>query len=200
MAGRRAPRRRDRPGSRAPPRLLSGMVLANRPWQILPSFKGAIAAAFATGAYALVLPTIWTLADAVGWPRLLALMVAAIVAMVAWVIVGHHLWERSRNREDRHWEALYNSVTVLTITVAVLFAFVMMFALVFLAAWIFVPGHYLQTTLKHPVGFGDFLILAWMATSLATVAGALGASLEHEDTVREAAYGYRQRRRQEDED
>ena len=188
------------PGALGHPRLLSGMVLANRPWKILPSFKGAIAAAFATGAYALVLPTIWTLADAVGWPRLLALMVAAIVAMVAWVIVGHHLWERSSNREDRHWAALYNSVTVLTITVAVLFAYVMLFALVFLAAWIFVPGHYLQTTLKHPVGFGDFLILAWMATSLATVAGALGASLEHEDTVREEAYGYRQRRRQEDED
>ena len=36
-----------------------------------------------------------------------------------------------------------------------------------------------------------------MATSLATVAGALGASLEHEDTVRKATYGYRQRRRNE---
>jgi len=37
---------------------LSGMVLANRPWKILPSFKGAVAGAFATGAYALVIPTI----------------------------------------------------------------------------------------------------------------------------------------------
>ena len=62
---------------------------------------------------------------------------------------------------------------------------------------VFVPGNYLQSTLRHPTGPGDYLILAWMATSLATVAGALGASLEHEDTVRQAAYGYRQRRRQE---
>lgn len=172
------------------------MVLANRPWKLFPSFKGAIAAAFATAAYALVLPTIWALADAVGWTRLLALMVAAIVAMVSWVIVAHELWEQPDNREAPQWAALYNGVTVLTITVAVLFSYAVLFALVFLAAWVFVPGDYFQSTLKHPVGPGDNLILAWMATSLATVAGALGAGLENEDTVREATYGYRQERRQ----
>ena len=59
----------------------------------------------------------------------------------------------------------------------------------------FVPGAYFQSTLKHSVGLGDYVTLAWMAASLATVAGALGASLEHEVKVREAAYGYRQRRR-----
>ena len=66
-----------------------------------------------------------------------------------------------------------------------------------MAAVVFVPGGYFQTTLRHPVGFADYLTLAWMATSLATVAGALGSSLEHEDTVRKATYGYRQRRRNE---
>jgi hypothetical protein len=184
------------PGLRGHLRLWAGMVLANRPWKLFPSFKGAIAAAFATAAYALVLPTIWALADAVGWTRLLALMVAAIVAMVAWVIVAHELWEQPDNREAPQWAALYNGVTVLTITVAVLFSYAVLFALVFLAAWVFVPGDYFQSTLKHPVGPGDYLILAWLATSLATVAGALGAGLENEDTVREATYGYRQERRQ----
>lgn len=178
-------------------RLLSGMVLANRPWQILPSFKGTLAAAFATAAYVLVIPTIWMLADAVGWPRLLALMVAAVVAMVVWIILAHHLWERPSSREERRWATLYNGVTALTISMAVLVAYAVLFTLVFLAAWIFVPGQYFQSTLKHPVSVADFLILAWMATSLATVAGAIGSSLEHEETVRSATYGYRQRRRQE---
>ena len=187
------------PGARGRLGLWAGMVLANRPWRMLPAFKGAIAAAFATGAYALVITTLWLLADSVGWARLLLLMVTAIVAMVAWIIVAHHLWERPEISEQRLWTRLYNGVTVLTITVAVLCAYAILFALIFLAAWVFVPGDYFQTILKHPVGFGEYLTLSWLAASLATVAGALGASLEDEETVREASYGYRQRRRHDDE-
>src|SRR5215216_251154 len=177
--------------------LWSGMVLANRPWRMLPAFKGAIAAAFATGAYALVITTLWSLADSVGWARLLLLMVTAIVAMVAWIIVAHHLWERPEDPDQQKWAPLYNGVSVLTVTSAVLCAYAILFALILLAAWVFVPGDYFQTILKHPVGFGEYLTLSWLAASLATVAGALGASLEHEETVRKASYGYRQRRRHE---
>lgn len=141
----------------------------------------------ATGAYALVITTLWILADSVGFWRLLLLMVTAMVAMVVWLIVAHHLWERPQDPEQRRCTVLYNGVTVLTMSVAVLFA------LIFVAAWVFVPGAYFQTILKHPVGLGEYLTLSWLAASLATVAGALGSSLEDEKTVREAAYGYRVR-------
>jgi hypothetical protein len=188
------------PGARGRLGLWAGMVLANRPWKMLPAFKGAIAAAFATGAYALVITTLWLLADSVGWARLLLLMVTAIVAMVAWIIVAHHLWERPEDPDQQGWAALYNGVTVLTVTSAVLTAYAILFALIFLAAWVFVPGDYFQTILRHRVGFGEYLTLSWLAASLATVAGALGASLEDEETVREASYGYRQRRRHENDD
>ena len=154
------------PGARGHLRLLSGMVLANRPWRLFPSFKGALAAAFATAAYVLVIPTIWMVADAVGWARLLALMVAAIVAMVVWIIVAHHLWERLSDRELLHWAALYNGVTV--------------------------PVN--PQTSRRPQLLRDLGLDGCLAGH---GGGALGASLEHEDKVREAAYGYRQRRRQE---
>ena len=102
--------------------------------------------------------------------------------------------------DQRKWAALYNGVTVLTVSSAVLCAYAILFALIFLAALVFVPGGYFQTILKHPVGFGEYLTLSWLAASLATVAGAIGASLEDEETVREASYGYRQRRRHDAED
>src|SRR5215210_7248924 len=180
--------------------LWSGMVLANRPWRMLPAFKGAIAAAFATGAYVLAISSMWLLADAVGFLRLLALMAVAIVAMVAWIIIAHHLWERPEDPQQRRWTPLYNGVTVLSVSAAVLLAYAILFALLFVAAWVFVPGSYFQSTLKHPIGFGEYLTLSWLGASLATVAGALGASLEDEERVREASYGYRQRRRHEDDD
>jgi hypothetical protein len=188
------------PGALGHLRLWSGMVLANRPWKMLPAFKGAIAAAFATGAYVLAISSMWLLADAVGFWRLLLLMVTAIVAMVVWIIIAHHLWERPEDRERREWASLYNGVSVLTISAAVLLAYAILFLLLFVAAWIFVPGGYFQSTLKHPVGIGEYLTLSWLGASLATVAGALGASLEDEERVRAASYGYRQRRRHEDDD
>jgi hypothetical protein len=42
----------------------------------------------------------------------------------------------------------------------------------------------------HQVGIGDQLELAWLACSVATIGGALGAGLETDDAVREAAYTY----------
>ena len=73
-------------------RLLAGMVLANRPWRLFSTMKGTLAAAFATAAYALVMPTIWQMADSLSWLRLLLLMILSLTAMVVWIIVAHHLW------------------------------------------------------------------------------------------------------------
>jgi hypothetical protein len=184
------------PGVRGHLRLWAGMVLANRPWKLFPSLKTAIAAAFGMAGWVLVNSGLWMLADAAGLARLLMLMVLSIAALVVWIIVAHGLWERSHEEETLHWVALYNGVTVLTISVAVLSAYAVLLALVFTAASVFVPSSYLQFTLRHPVGAGTYATIAWLAVSLATLVGALGSTLEDEETVRNAVHGYRQRRRQ----
>jgi hypothetical protein len=121
-----------------------------------------------------------------GWLRLLALMVLSIAAMVVWIIVAHDLWERPADRGARDQAALYNAATALTLTVAVLFSYALLFVLVLVAAGIFLDSGFLQSILQHPVGPGDYVVLAWMTTSLATIAGALGSGLEDDETVREA--------------
>ncbi|WP_111415075.1 hypothetical protein [Billgrantia lactosivorans] len=176
-------------------RILAGMVRANRPWTIFPSFKGVIAVAFATGAYGLVFPTLWQLSNNYGWPRLVLLMGVAMVAMIAWIILAHALWESIRNAPSPHLVRLYNTVTVLTLSAGVIFYYTILLGLFCFAVLVFIPANMLEAQLGHAASLFDYTALAWLATSVATIAGALGAGLEDEETVRNATYGYRQQRR-----
>jgi hypothetical protein len=67
-----------------------------------------------------------------------------------------------------------------------------------LTGWFVVVPDVLSETLRRPVGFADYLRLAWLVSSLATIGGALGSGLESSDTVRSATWGdrYRQNRPQ----
>src|SRR5699024_7540410 len=62
-------------------RLVSGMVNANRPWEMFPAFIKVLVIAFTTGSYALVFPTLWTLSSYYTNFRLILLMVIAILAL-----------------------------------------------------------------------------------------------------------------------
>ena len=65
-------------------------------------------------------------------------------------------------------------------------AVIMVLGLTALVAWLIVAHDLWQ----RPVGVTDYLTLAWIISSLATVGGAIGSGLENEETVRAAAYGY----------
>jgi hypothetical protein len=183
-------------------RLLAGMVYANGPLGLFTIMKSALAAAFATGAFVLVTPSIWQLGYAGGLVRMFVLMVVSLVAMVVWFIVSHGLWERSSEAGSRYLAGLYNAATALTLSVAVLFSYVVLYVLILLAALIFIEAGFFQSSIQsvvgRPIGLGDYLILAWMTASLAVVAGAIGSGLEDEETVLRATYGYRQTRRGEE--
>ena len=59
-----------------------------------------------------------------------------------------------------------------------------------------VPTQLLEEGIGHAVRVDDYMKLAWLTSSLATLGGALGAGLESDDVVRAAAYTYRQESRQ----
>jgi hypothetical protein len=74
--------------------LLTGMVDANRSWRLVAGMSKVMMAAFATGAVSPAYPTIWQLSATMGPWRLSAATILARAAMIAWLIVGHKLWER----------------------------------------------------------------------------------------------------------
>jgi hypothetical protein len=85
---------------------------------------------------------------------------------------------------------LFNAVTTLTIVIGVLTLYVALLAFSVVGSFSLVPPGAFQDQIGHSTT-ADYLRLAWLATSLATLAGALGSLVESDLAVREAAYGYR---------
>jgi hypothetical protein len=175
-------------------RLLLGMVLANRPWLLVPGLKSALVAALATGAVATINSTIWVLADSLSWWRLVVATVASVALVVIWLVVDGELWDRpdDDSPQARERSRLYNASTVVTLMVGVLICYLALY-LVNLA-WAFfvldpkVMGNYLNASL----GYGDLFVLAWFVASAATVGGGLGTGLESDEAIRAAAYSKRE--------
>ena len=115
--------------------------------------------------------------------------------MVAWIIGAHHLWERADEADEREETFLFNASTVLTLSIGVLVMFAAVYVATLLGSLFFLDASVFASTLGRVPRLGDHLALAWLATALATVAGALGSGLDSEAAVRRAAYGYRERQR-----
>lgn len=176
-------------------RLLVGMVVANRPWRLVPSLSPAVAGAAAGAAFGVFYSNIWQLADAFSAGRLALINVLAVLALIAWLIIDNNLWERPSNRQLREEAVLYNAATAATITIGVLCAYVLLYVVIIISALVVIPPDYLSVTLKHRAGFADFATIAWLAASMGTIAGALGSGLASEDAVRQAAYSKREQER-----
>jgi hypothetical protein len=180
-------------------RLIAGMLRANRPWQLAARLSRALVAAGATLVFALVTSDIWKLADALPAVNLSALTVVSLAAIVGFLILSHGLWSRPTDGIGREQAILFNLVTVLTLIIGVASLYVALFVLAMACAGLALDPSVVTQALGHHAGFGSYVRISWMASSLATVAGALGSGLESDATVREAAYGYRPERETEQE-
>jgi hypothetical protein len=105
-------------------------------------------------------------------------------------VVTTGLWERSPHPAAREQVILFNIVTTATVGIGVIVLYLALFIAMLAAALLLVPGELLGIQLGHPADAADQIRLAWLATSIATLGGALGAALESHESVREAAYTY----------
>jgi hypothetical protein len=170
--------------------LLLGMLRANRPWRLALRLMRALAVAFAAGVFALVTSDIWRLSAYLGPLRLAVIALGSVAGIAVTIVVTTGLWERSPHPAAREQVALFNIVTAATVGLGVAALYLALFIAMLAAALLLVPGSLLSLVLGHRAGVAGQVSLAWLATSIATLGGALGAVLETRETVREAAYTY----------
>jgi hypothetical protein len=175
-------------------RLLAGMLRANRPWQLIARLSRALAAAGATLIFALLTAEVWDLATALSPWRLGALSVISMAVVVLFLILVHGLWRRRPAGAGREQAILFNAATTLTLSIGVASLYCGLFVIALGAGALLLDHGVISKAIGGHASFATYLEIAWMVSSLATVAGALGAGLESDAAVREAAYGYRPER------
>ena len=180
-------------------RLLLGMVLANRPWLLLPGLKSALVAALATGAIATINSTVWLLAGSLSWWRLTIATVASVGLVVAWVVIDGRLWDRPDHdsAEARERSRLYNTSTLVTLTIGVTICYFALYVVNLGWALFILDPAVMSGNLPESVRYGDLFVLSWFVASAATLGGALGAGLESDEAIRAATYSKREEERRE---
>ena len=178
-------------------RLLFGMVLANRPWLLVPGLKSALVAALATGAVATINSTVWLLADSLSWWRLVVATIVSVALVVGWIVIDGELWDRpdDDSAEARERSRLYNTSTLLTLASGVLICYLALYVVNLLWALFVLDTAVMGGYLNASFGYSDLFVLAWFVASAATVGGALGSGLESNDAIRRAVYSKREEER-----
>lgn len=169
-------------------RLLVGMVRANQPSRVIVRLSRALVGALGTGAFAIVSANVWSLAIGAPWPRLLGFGLLSIVGTCFALVLAHGLWQRAHHPAARERVRLFNVATTCTIAIGAISMYLALFALSVLAAGVLIPPDVLEQNIRQEAGIGEYLKLAWLVASLATIGGALGSLVESDLSVRDAAY------------
>jgi hypothetical protein len=167
------------------------MVLANRPWRLVRDLSKVLVATLATGGFFIINSNGWSAADQLQAWRLLIVAVLALGGLGVWLLIAHSLWEDPSRSRHPDVTSRVNTATALTLLLGLLFGYGVLYLVVLAAMALVVPNSFMASTLGHPVGFGDYAAAAWLASSLATVAGAIGSGLESDHEVRETVSRYR---------
>jgi hypothetical protein len=178
-------------------RLLLGMVLANRPWLLVPGLKSALVAALATGAIATINSTVWLLAGSLSGWRLMVASIASVALVVAWLVIDGELWDRpdDNSAEAKERSRLYNTSTLVTLTTGVIICYLALYVVNLVWALFVLDPAVMGGYLHASLGYGDLFVLTWFVASAATVGGALGTGLESDEAIRAAAYSKREEER-----
>jgi len=172
-------------------RLLVGMVGANHPWRLVGHLWRAMLAAVAAVAFGLIQIEVWKISGTLGPLRLAIAGLVSIAAASVTLIAGHGLWERAPAPRVREQVTLFNLATTATVVFGVSALYLSVFVVSLLAALLLIEPSLLSEALRRDTDLWDYVRIAWLSSALGTIGGALGATLETDEAVREAAYAHR---------
>jgi hypothetical protein len=172
-------------------RLLVGMVGANHPWRLVGRLWRAMLAAVAAVAFGMIQIEVWKVAGTLGPLRLAIAGLASIAAASVTLIAGHGLWERAPAPRVREQVTLFNLATTATVVFGVTALYLSVFIVSLLGALLLIDPSLLSEALGRDTDTWDHVRIAWLSSALGTIGGALGATLETDEAVREAAYAHR---------
>ena len=125
--------------------------------------------------------------------RLILLMIIAILGMAGWLLYAHQLLERKTAKSQRVYRYIYNSTTLVTLSVITLMNYFILYILLIISITLFVPVDLFNswTSAKAQFTFTNYLRLIWFVASLGLLAGAWVLQLKMKKKY-DALYSYRQ--------
>jgi len=172
--------------------LIAGMVRSNQPWKLVPRLSSAMAGAVATGAFGVFYTSIWSMADYLPAGRLSLITVSSILILTLWLLLHNRLWERPKGNRRRERMVVYNAATVLTVGFAAAVMYLLLFLALLAGSLIVIDQEYLAYQLRHDVTLAEYVNLAWLASSLGTMGGAIGSSFDEVKEVQRATFSQRE--------
>lgn len=158
---------------------------------MVTALSGVVVAGAGTGAFGIFYGSIASLTVELHPLRLLLISTMGVLTLVLWLILRNGLWTPTDDDLAPHNRRLDNAATVMTVGTGVCVMYLGLLLAMFVLAIAVMDADYLETQLGRPVGFLDYVHLAWLSSCLGAFAGALGANFDGEDTVREATYSLR---------
>ena len=158
------------------------------------NFKKIISVAFATGTYVSIFSMPWELSVIYSPLRLIILMAIAILGMAGWLFYAHQLIEKKTAKSQRVYRYIYNSTTLVTLSLITLINYVILYLLLIISITLFVPVELFNswTSAQSQFTFSNYMRLIWFVSSLGLLAGAMGSTVENEEKIRRITYSYRQ--------
>lgn len=176
-------------------RTVLGMVASNDPWRTAPRLSSAMAAAAGVGSFGIFYSSIWQMADFLSTARLLGIAVMALVLIVAWLLLGHRLWDHPRDGTSASTVTLYNASTVATLLVVTTGLYLGLFLFILVSGSVVIAPGFMSQTLGKTADFGNYVRVAWLSAAMGVVAGSLGTSFDSETDLRRLTHGQRERQR-----